>query len=60
MADARPTAAATSSRLFQAMAAPDREAVLAAGAHRSLRKGQVLLRQGSREHVLPDAARLPC
>ena len=46
MADARPTAAATSSRLFQAMAAPDREVVLAAAAHRSLRKGQVLIRQG--------------
>jgi CRP-like cAMP-binding protein len=46
MADARPTAAATTSRLFQAMAAPDSQAVLRAGAHRSLHKGQVLIRQG--------------
>jgi CRP-like cAMP-binding protein len=46
MADARATAAATTSRLFQAMAAPDKEAILGAGAHRSLRKGQVLIRQG--------------
>ena len=46
MADARPTAAATSSRLFQAMTASEREAVLGAAAHRSLHKGQVLIRQG--------------
>jgi CRP/FNR family transcriptional regulator, nitrogen oxide reductase regulator len=46
MADARATAAATTSRLFQAMPAPDSQAVLGAGVHRSLRKGQVLLRQG--------------
>ena len=46
MADARPTAAASSSRLFQAMAAPDSQAVLQAGTHRSLHKGQVLIRQG--------------
>ena len=46
MADPRATAAATTSRLFQAMAVPDREAILGAGAHRSLRKGQVVLRQG--------------
>jgi CRP-like cAMP-binding protein len=46
MADARPTAAATSSRLFQAMTASERGAVLGAAAHRSLHKGQVLIRQG--------------
>lgn len=46
MADARATAAATTSRLFQAMAVRDREAILGAGGHRSLRKGQVLIRQG--------------
>jgi len=46
MADVRATAAATTSRLFQAMPPPDSHAVLAAGAHRSLHKGQVLLRQG--------------
>ena len=46
MADARATAASTTSRLFQAMPPPDSQAVLGAGVHRSLRKGQVLLRQG--------------
>jgi CRP-like cAMP-binding protein len=46
MADVRATAAAATSRLFQAMPASDSGAVLAAGGHRSLRKGQVLLRQG--------------
>ena len=46
MADARPTAAATTSRLFQAMAAADSQAVLGAATHRSLHKGQVLIRQG--------------
>lgn len=46
MADARPPAAATTSRLFQAMPVPDSQAVLGAGVHRSLRKGQVLIRQG--------------
>ena len=46
MADARATAAATTSRLFQAMPPADSQAVLGAGVHRSLRKGQVLLRQG--------------
>jgi len=46
MADARPTTAAISSRLFQAMTAPERDAVLGAAAPRSLHKGQVLIRQG--------------
>jgi CRP/FNR family transcriptional regulator, nitrogen oxide reductase regulator len=46
MADARPTAAATTSRLFRAMTAFERDAVLGAGAHRSLRKAQILIRQG--------------
>ena len=46
MADARATAASTTSRLFQAMPPPDSQAVLGVGVHRSLRKGQVLLRQG--------------
>ena len=46
MADARPTTAAISSRLFQAMTASERDAVLGAAAPRSLHKGQVLIRQG--------------
>jgi CRP/FNR family transcriptional regulator, nitrogen oxide reductase regulator len=47
MADARPTtAAAIASRLFQAMAAAEREAVLTPAARRSLKKAQILIRQG--------------
>jgi len=45
MADARSTAA-TSSRLFHGMSATDSQAVLRAAAHRTLRKGDALTRQG--------------
>lgn len=46
MTDARTTAGLDQSRLFQAMPAPARQAILAAGVRRTLRKGQVLIRQG--------------
>src|SRR5262245_41018776 len=42
----RPRPTLSHSRLFTGMPEAHREALLAASAHRSLRKGQVLLRQG--------------
>lgn len=42
----RPQPPLSNSRLFTSMPEADRQAILAAASHRTLRKGQVLLRQG--------------
>jgi CRP/FNR family transcriptional regulator, nitrogen oxide reductase regulator len=46
MSDARSTLPLANSRLFRSMPPPDCQAILAAGARRTLRKAQVLIRQG--------------